>query len=65
MHKQEFPDGSIGEVYGPDGPVRRTRANVVAGFIEPVRREATFRASRSQAFLDEEGAWLNNPHFEE
>ncbi len=65
MARRTFPEDSSGMVEGPDGPVRRTRAHVLLGFTEPARPEATFRAGRSQAFLDEEDAWLNSPHFEE
>ncbi len=55
MRKQEFPEDSTGEVYGPDGPVRRTRAHTIAGYTEPVLSHA----GRHQAMMDEEGAWLN------
>jgi len=60
MAKKECPDYPSGMVEGPDGePVPRTRAHTIAGYLEPAPR----RAGRSKAFIDEEGAWLNSPHF--
>ena len=58
MRIQRFPDDSSGMVEGPDGPLRRTRAHTLAGFIEPVERAPGPMAGREQAMLDEEGAWL-------
>jgi hypothetical protein len=34
--RKKFPEDSSGMVEGPDGPIRRTRANVLKGFVEPV-----------------------------
>lgn len=62
MRTCKFPDDSSGEVYGPDGPVRRTRAHTLAGYNEPVLHQ---RAGRNQAMLDEEGAWLRSAFFED
>ena len=56
--EREYPSG---EVEGPDGPMRRTRANTLAGFNEPSLR----RGGRNQAYIDEEGAWLNAHFLEE
>jgi hypothetical protein len=37
MANKKFPEDSSGEVIGPDyQPMRRTRAHVVHGFVEPV-----------------------------
>lgn len=55
MKRLEFPEDSSGMVEGPDGPVRRTRANTLAGYTEPVE----VHLGRNQAWIDEEGAWLN------
>jgi hypothetical protein len=62
MRRFRFPDDSSGEVYGPDGPVRRTRAHTLAGYTEPVLHR---HAGRNQAMFDEEGAWLNSSFFED
>ncbi len=57
MYRQKFPEGSSGMVYGPDDrPVRRTRAHRLAGYTEPV---AAYGVGRNEAYIDEEGAWLN------
>ena len=57
---EEFPEGSSGLVEGPDGPMRRTRANTLAGFTEPAAGvRGTWHMGRNQAYLDEESAWLN------
>lgn len=55
MRRVSFPEDSLGEVHGPDGPVRRTRAHTLAGYTEPVLTHA----GRNQAMMDEEGRWLN------
>lgn len=36
--KAKFPEDSTGHVEGVDGPVPRTRANVLKGFTEPIER---------------------------
>lgn len=59
---RRFPDDSTGMVEGPDGPVRRTRAHTLAGFVEPATPEHNYRMGRNEAYIDEEGAWLN-AHF--
>lgn len=56
MYKLRFPEDSSGLVQGPDGPVRRTRANTLAGYSEPV---VGHHMGRNQAMIDEEGVWLN------
>lgn len=58
--KEEFPDDSFGLVYGPDGPVRRTRAHTLAGYTEPLLHHA----GRNSAMMDEESAWLNGAFME-
>jgi hypothetical protein len=62
MKRARFPEDSSGMVEGPDGPLRRTRANTIRGFMEPVEAVTSHRGGRNQAWLDEEGAWLN-AHF--
>ncbi len=64
MRERKFPEDSSGEVYGPDGPMRRTRAHVINGFDDPVDTGPADsrlheRSGREQAFFDEESAWLN------
>lgn len=53
--KEIFPEDSSGMVHGPDGPLRRTRANTLAGYHEVV----VWPVGRNQAMIDEEGAWLS------
>ncbi len=60
--RREFPEGSSGMVYGPDGPTRRTRAHIINGFVDPV--ETSQHMGRNQMWMDQEGVWLN-AHFEE
>ena len=55
MSEERFPEDSSGLVEGPDGPIRRTRANTLAGYTEPVEHHL----GRNQAMIDEEGAWFN------
>ena len=62
MSQKKFPDDSSGMVYGPDGPVRRTRANVLAGYVEPIEASHNGLTGREQAMSDEENAWLS-AHF--
>jgi len=64
MCNKTFPEDSSGMVYGPDGPIRRTRAHVLMGFDEPVEKPREM-SGREKAMFDEESAWLSNPHFEE
>lgn len=63
MRDQEFPEDSSGTVEGTDGPVRRTRAHVLGGFSES-RETASHGAGRNQAYIDEEGAWLDGRFLE-
>lgn len=58
---KRFPDDSTGMVEGPDGPMRRSRANTLAGFTEPVLPRG-IGVGRSDAFMQEEDAALR-AHF--
>ena len=64
MSQRKFPDDSSGLVHCPDGPVCRTRAHVLNGFVEPVEWKPGSFGGRGQAFMDEEDARLR-AHFQE
>ena len=61
---RKFPEGSTGAVHGPDGPLRRTRANTLAGNTETYEAPL-LHAGRHTAWMEEEGAFLNTRSFEE
>ena len=62
MQEKKFPEDSTGTVHGPDGPLRRTRAHTLVGFVEPVEKRPI---GRNKAWMDEESAFLNTRSFEE